>query len=296
MAAFEDTGQPTGYDQIQPGTDLPKMKPAGPMQRPLGQPAPPPLMNAITQPAQYPGDPAMMRWRQGSVGNANPFQPGQANTGTPQGGLGQLFPGGPQSSEGAGGLSGQGSMPLSPQPGGAYLPNGGSALPQLTPQAPPLSANAPATATGQLAQPTPPAPKPTTPAATNPTASAPTAKPAGGNLQDPSYAGQMVAWAAAQPGADPSLKSDPGYWTQKINSGTFGTDESYIYNKMATAWKSGAPKSGVSPIQQATLFSGQQNGQQSNMLQGLILQLLQQSASGNAPTTPAYGAQAPLPQ
>src|ERR1019366_3187428 len=51
--------------------------------------------------------------------------------------------------------------------------------------------------------------------------------PSGGNIQDPTYAAQLVSYYANQPGADPSMKTDPGYWIGKLTSGPFGTDQTY---------------------------------------------------------------------
>lgn len=81
--------------------------------------------------------------------------------------------------------------------------------------------------------------------------------PTGGNFSDPSFAAQVVAWGASQPGSDPSLANDPNYWIQKISSGEFGTDPTYIANKMATAWKSGASGSNGSATPAAPYVPGQ---------------------------------------
>lgn len=61
-------------------------------------------------------------------------------------------------------------------------------------------------------------------------------RPSGGNIRDANYARQLVDYYAQQPGADPSLKSNPDYWVQKMTSGEFGDDEAYAIHKMETAW------------------------------------------------------------
>jgi len=73
--------------------------------------------------------------------------------------------------------------------------------------------------------------------------------PTGGNLSDPNYAAQLVAYYANQPGANPSLKNDPNYWINKITSGELGTDTNYIVSKFMTP--EGAPAGSTSNSQYA---------------------------------------------
>lgn len=61
------------------------------------------------------------------------------------------------------------------------------------------------------------------------------ARPTGGNLTDPNYAAQYVAWAGTQPGVNPSVKNDPGYWTGRFTSGAFGNDQEYALQRMMQA-------------------------------------------------------------
>ena len=84
-----------------------------------------------------------------------------------------------------------------------------------------------------------PVPPPATGTPTGPDASKQPAVPSGGNLRDPAYARQLVAYWATQPGANPSLGRDPDYWINKITSGELGTDENYIIQKFKTP--EGAP-------------------------------------------------------
>jgi hypothetical protein len=68
--------------------------------------------------------------------------------------------------------------------------------------------------------------------------------PTGGSITDPTYAAQLVAYYAKQPGADPSLTNDPNYWIDKMTSGAFGTDQNYAVQKMQTAWLQPASAAG----------------------------------------------------
>jgi len=63
------------------------------------------------------------------------------------------------------------------------------------------------------------------------------APPSGGNIRDATYARQLIDYYAQQPGADPSLASNPDYWVQKMTSGEFGDAQDYAVHKMQTAWK-----------------------------------------------------------
>lgn len=49
--------------------------------------------------------------------------------------------------------------------------------------------------------------------------------------RDPASVRAYVAYWATQPGANPSLARDPGYWEQKILSGELGEDPSYYVSK-----------------------------------------------------------------
>lgn len=60
----------------------------------------------------------------------------------------------------------------------------------------------------------------------------PTGPPSGGNLSDPGYAAQFVAYWGAQPGANPSVKNDPNYWIGRFTSGAFGNDQQYAVQRM----------------------------------------------------------------
>ncbi len=59
-----------------------------------------------------------------------------------------------------------------------------------------------------------------------------TTRPTGGSLNDPSYVRRLIAWAATQPGVNPSVKNDPNYWLSAV--GRFGTDEGYFVQRMFT--------------------------------------------------------------
>ncbi len=83
-----------------------------------------------------------------------------------------------------------------------------------------------------------------------PGASAPpaTGAPASGGAPafsstDPAAVDAWLAYEGAQPGIDPSVRSDPGYWKSKILSGELGPDAGYIVGKMTTA-QQGAPGGG----------------------------------------------------
>lgn len=59
-----------------------------------------------------------------------------------------------------------------------------------------------------------------------------TTRPTGGSLSDPNYVRQLIAWAATQPGVNPSVKNDPNYWLNAVSR--FGTDEGYFVQRMFT--------------------------------------------------------------
>ncbi len=70
--------------------------------------------------------------------------------------------------------------------------------------------------------------------------------PTGGNPTDPTYVAAAVKWLSQQPGADPTLASDPNYWAQKIIS-TGGWDGAGNTGYWTTRSKAGAGNtSGVS--------------------------------------------------
>lgn len=116
------------------------------------------------------------------------------------------------------------------------MPNGDLASGQLTPGALGFT---PVDATGQSWL----GPTSTTSPTANPAGAAGggagATRPSGGNLRDPTYAQQLVAYWATQPGANPSLTRDPNYWIQKITSGELGADENWIISRFMTP--EGAP-------------------------------------------------------
>lgn len=59
--------------------------------------------------------------------------------------------------------------------------------------------------------------------------------PTNGNLTDPNFAAQFVAWWGSQPGVNPSVKNDPGYWIGRFTSGAFGNDQNYAIARMKQA-------------------------------------------------------------
>lgn len=63
--------------------------------------------------------------------------------------------------------------------------------------------------------------------------------PTGGNLKDPAYVDSLIAYWSQQPGVNPSVKNDPGYWRGKILSGALGTDQQFITDRFMQA--EGAP-------------------------------------------------------
>ncbi len=86
---------------------------------------------------------------------------------------------------------------------------------------------------------------PTAPGSSSSSTSSGTA-PTGGNPTDPTYVAAAVKWLSQQPGADPTLASDPNYWAQKIIS-TGGWDGAGNTGYWTTRSKAGAGNtSGVS--------------------------------------------------
>ncbi len=59
------------------------------------------------------------------------------------------------------------------------------------------------------------------------------------NRNDPASVQAFISYYAQQPGANPSLARDPGYWAGKISSGELGSDQNYIIGKFMTP--EGAP-------------------------------------------------------
>lgn len=99
---------------------------------------------------------------------------------------------------------------------------------------PPLSSAVPRAPTTPAAPTAPAAPKaPTAPTSTGP----PTL-----NASDPASRAAFIKYYANQPGANPSLTNDPGYWDSKIASGELGSDPNYIISKFMTP--EGAPAGG----------------------------------------------------
>ena len=111
-------------------------------------------------------------------------------------------------------------------------PGGGAPKQGITdpPWTPPATVDAP---------PAPPAPPPVAPPAAPPQAgpdAPPSAgRPTGGALTDPGFAARYVAWAGTQPGVNPSVKTDPGYWIGRFTSGAFKNDQEYALTRMMQA-------------------------------------------------------------
>lgn len=58
--------------------------------------------------------------------------------------------------------------------------------------------------------------------------------PKGGNINDPSYLDQLLAYYGRMPGANPSVANDPDYWRQAVASGRFKGDENYLIQRFMT--------------------------------------------------------------
>lgn len=117
------------------------------------------------------------------------------------------------------------------------------------------------------------------------------ARPTGGSLTDANYAASLVAWAAKQPGVNPSVQNDPNYWIGRFTSGAFGNDQDYAVQRMMQA--EGAPEgstgsvastvpSGTSNIQTASAtgapqIGAPQNSAFSQMIRDQITELLHQA-------------------
>lgn len=56
--------------------------------------------------------------------------------------------------------------------------------------------------------------------------------PTGGDLRNADFARQYVEWWGNQPGVNPSVKNDPGYWIGRFTSGAFGNDQNYAQARM----------------------------------------------------------------
>lgn len=96
------------------------------------------------------------------------------------------------------------------------------------------------------------------------TSAAPAAfDPHSANINDPGQLSQLISWASTQPGVNPSVARDPGYWQGAAPR--FGGDTGYFIQRMFTAEgppegsgaapaSAGAPQAGVSgggaPVQQ----------------------------------------------
>jgi len=59
------------------------------------------------------------------------------------------------------------------------------------------------------------------------------------NTKDPNSVNAFISYYGNQPGVNPSVKNDPGYWAGVINSGSLGPDAGYIVQKFMTP--EGAP-------------------------------------------------------
>lgn len=74
--------------------------------------------------------------------------------------------------------------------------------------------------------------------------------PTGGNLTDPGYAAQLVAYWGNQPGVNPSVKTDPNYWIGRFTSGAFKNDQAYAIQRMMQP--EGAPEGAGAPAVKVT--------------------------------------------
>lgn len=240
---FDKLGQPYGYGQDAPGKDQPQpasqQSPNSPQQQQT------PLQTAVSGGPQalpqYQPDQGFMNWRQ-STGQTQPI-------GTQQGGLSQAINPFMQAAS-------QGSFNTP----NSSLPNIGTSGPvgtQPMPRAMTPGANA-APSQGGLG--------------------AGGAFTPGGNLKDPAYVSSMIAHYAAQPGANPSLTRDPGYWQGKIMSGELGSDPNYIVGKFMTPEGAGAAGGSVSgsmnPLMMAIAGNQQNQMQQTNQANQSYLQNL----------------------
>lgn len=106
-------------------------------------------------------------------------------------------------------------------------------------------------------------------------------QPTGGNLSDPSYASQFVTWAASQPGVNPSVKNDPGYWIGRFTSGAFGNDQNYALSRMMQA--EGAPESGAPAAAGAPGAAGGAGGID---LQSILASLMNRGGGSTSSWTP----------
>lgn len=73
------------------------------------------------------------------------------------------------------------------------------------------------------------------------TAAGPT-RPTGGSINDPAYLDQLLAYYGQQPGVNPSVTNDPGYWRGAVGSGRFKGDENYLIQRFFQP--EGAPEGG----------------------------------------------------
>jgi hypothetical protein len=84
--------------------------------------------------------------------------------------------------------------------------------------------------------------------------------------KDPASVDAYIAWMAQQPGVNPSVKNDPGYWRGKMladtNAGGLGPDASYVKQKMMTP--EGAPAGGGNQFGVGGI-AGQAIGQQGDI-------------------------------
>ncbi len=123
------------------------------------------------------------------------------------------------------------------QPDNSYTqPATPAAQPSPQPAAPsPAPVNtAPTVAQIQLPQPAAPA------AAPAPSAGA---QPSGGSINDPGYLNSLIAWAATQPGVNPSVIRDPNYWVSAAPR--FNGDQGYFVQRMFTP--EGPPEGSSAP-------------------------------------------------
>jgi hypothetical protein len=125
-------------------------------------------------------------------------------------------------------------------------------------------------------------PPPTGTTGTTPSGAKPSLNP-----KDAASVDAYLAWMAKQPGINPSVINDPGYWRQKLLSGELGTDESYISQRMFQAEGAPAGSSGTGGLNLAglnfgSLFDDPAAAQLMQLLTGRINQLTQPINDPNA--------------
>lgn len=99
-------------------------------------------------------------------------------------------------------------------------------------------------------------------------------KPTGGNINDPAYLDQLLAYYGQQPGVNPSVTNDPGYWRQAVASGRFNGDEGYLIQRFMQP--EGAPEG-------STGGSGGTGPDQSSLSSFLTNMLMQNQGNNTDP-------------